>query len=448
MRRTLILGWILTGLLSPLSSEARAEDPPTLNDLKASGAKRSRYTNRKAPPTKGAVEKHSPDRFREALFPILEAHCVKCHGPDKAKADLRIDKLDPDLVKGGDVDWWLEVMSVLGNGEMPPPKRSKLSSEDRGKAIDLLSKEVRLASIVRRASGGHSSFRRMTRYEYNYALQDLLGLEREFSRDLPPEARSEDGFLNSSETLQMSVSQLETYRRLARTALTRATALGSQPAPFYWGVSMKRAGRIDWEKQGKELSKLEKKFKDDPEKLKRALERFQRPHGDTYFKNLADGRTVSQSWSYGRATYALKPAESRPKVPDSFDHVAVIPHGRRRSLIVELGEKLPDEGILRVRVLASRADDNGEVPSLQLHFGWQASNEGRARLKVSRADHPITASSTKPEFYEWDVPLGDIYPRNTVRKTSPLGAMPNPSEYIRTPSTYHKKMNNGPLSQL
>ena len=65
----------------------------------------------------------------------------------------------------------------------------------------------------------------MTRYEYNYALQDLLGLQREFARDLPPEAHSEDGFQNSSETLQMSVLQLETYRRLARKALARATVL-------------------------------------------------------------------------------------------------------------------------------------------------------------------------------------------------------------------------------
>ncbi len=27
--------------------------------------------------------------------------------------------------------------------------------------------------------------------------------------------------------------------------------------------------------------------------------------------------------------------------------------------------------------------------------------------------------------------MGEIYPRNTVRKTSPMGAMPSPSEYIR-----------------
>ena len=34
----------------------------------------------------------------------------------------------------------------------------------------------------------------MTRYEYKYAMQDLLGLPHDFSRDLPPETSSEEGF--------------------------------------------------------------------------------------------------------------------------------------------------------------------------------------------------------------------------------------------------------------
>ena len=68
---------------------------------------------------------------------------------------------------------------------------------------------------------------------------------------------------------------------------------------------------------------------------------------------------------------------------------------------------------------------------MQLEFGWRASNEGRAILRVSTEDIPIKASPDDPDIYQWDVPLGEIYPRNQVRKTSPMGAMPSPSEYIR-----------------
>ena len=73
-----------------------------------------------------------------------------------------------------------------------------LADADRGSLVEWLSGEVNKASLVRRNSSEHSSFRRMTKYEYNYALQDLLGLPYPLGNSLPPETASEDGFQNSS----------------------------------------------------------------------------------------------------------------------------------------------------------------------------------------------------------------------------------------------------------
>lgn len=398
---------LLLALFMGTASVGVASDVPTLEELKTAGALQSGLRNPTSQPAVTEAPKARLSQFRKEIGPILKAHCVGCHGPEKAKARLRIDTLSPNLLEGKDVAWWLEVLSVLGNGEMPPPDKSELSAEDRTKAIEWLSREIRMASTARRATGGHSSFRRMTRYEYNYALQDLLGIPGDFARDLPPEAHSEDGFANSSETLHMSVSQLETYRRIARNALMRATVRGPQPPVLYWGVTMEAASRIDWEKR----------------------KPSRRRHRDAYFKELSSGLTAEHSWNYRGAKYAHKPTDNRPSVPESSDRVAIIPEGE--TLIVELGEKIPDEGTLRVRVRASRRSEDDRIPSLQLEFGWKASNEGRARLRVSTEDIPITAGPSKPEFYQFDVPLADIYPRNSVRKTSRLGSMPNPSEYIR-----------------
>lgn len=385
-----------------------AADVPSLEELKVIGAQQSSYRTWTAPNVSPKEPQPALDRFRSEIKPTLKAHCVGCHGPEKAKAKLRIDQLDPDLFTGKDVDWWLEVQAVLGNGEMPPPEKSKLSGDDRAKVMEWLASAIRSASMTRRAAAGHSSFRRLTRYEYNYALQDLLGVPGDFARDLPPEAHSEDGFQNSSETLHMSVSQLETYRRIARTALRRATVRGSRPEVLFWGVTMKQASRVDWEKQ------KDKKAK---------------PHRSAYFKELSSGLTARHTWSYTGAKYANKPTAIRTELPEALDHVAIVPDGE--TLIVELGEKIPNEGIMRVRIRACRTSLEDRVPSLQLEFGWKASNEGRARLRVSQEDTPITAKPDEPEFYQWDIPLADIYPRNSVRKTSRLGQMPNPSEYIR-----------------
>ena len=408
----------------------------TLEELKAEGALRSGYRNQQVRSAGTAAPKPQLAAFQKDIRPVLEKACVQCHGAEIQEGNIRIDTLDPDLLHGGDVDWWLEVLAVLSNGEMPPPDEAELTDEDRAQLVEWLSGEIQVASTVRRAEGGHSSFRRMTRYEYNYALQDILGLPWDFAKDLPPEGNSEDGFQNSSEMLHMSVGQLETYRRLARTALQRATVIGERPPVHYWGITMEDAARIEWPKQPEEREKVKERFKDDPDKQKQELDkltaRFNSPHPNTYYTEKLTGRTARATWAYYGAKYAFRPTDSRRTMPASFDHVAIIPMGRNQKLTIELGDQVPDEGMMRVRVRASRTShDDTQIPSLQLEFGWQASNEGRSVIRVSSEDTQVRARPDAPGIYEWDVPLGEIYPRNSVRKISKMGAMPSPSEYIR-----------------
>jgi len=372
--------------------------------------------------------------YQEVIAPILNEACSDCHGPSQQEGNVRVDTLDPNLHTGNDVDWWNEVFAVITKGEMPPPDSVELTDADRQKVVEWLSGELHAASIARRQSASFSAFRRMTRYEYNYAMQDILGLPWDFAKDLPPEAHSEDGFQNSSDLLHMSVSQFETHHRLARSALARAVTLGDQPKTLYWGVTMKDASRWDWAKQEEQLAKAKESLKDDPEKREAELQRledgFRKEHARSYFRDLASGKTAVATWDYYDAKYAHAPSDMPVAVPASTDHVAILPAGQW--LNIELGNQLPDEGTLRVRVRASKTKGTLErSPSLQLHFGWQASNEGRALIRVSPKDTEVTSPPGTPEFYQWDVPLGELYPRNSVRKTSPMGALPSPSEYIR-----------------
>ena len=198
---------------------------------------------------------------------------------------------------------------------------------------------------------------------------------------------------------------------------------------------MKDAGRIDLESLNTQIQKVKDEFKDDPERLQKELEQLDakltQNHPNTFYRDLSTGRTVRASWRYSGAKFAIAPTDTLPAVPQKCEHVAVIP-GRNQKLTIELGNQLPDEGIMRVRVRASRTSPAAEQdPSLQLMFGWQASNEGRALMRVGTKDALVTADPDRPEFYQWDIPIGEIYPRNSVRKTSPMGVTPSPSEYIR-----------------
>ena len=408
--------------------------PRTLAELRVEGALRSSYRNQQRPPAGAETPEPNLDGFRTDVEPVLNQNCVQCHGPDIQEGNIRIDTLDANLLQGDDVNWWLEIFAVLSNGEMPPVDEAPLADDDRNRVIQWLSSEIQTASAFRRAQQGHSSFRRMTRYEYNYVLQDLLGLPYNFTRDLPPESTSPDGFQNSSELLHMSTTQFGTYRELNRNALKKATVHGEQPGPVYWGVSFESAAAGEWKKQEQELQKIRETHKDDPEKLEQELERrtaeYQARPPRAHYRNQKTGRTAAASWSYNGAKYARKPTNSRPEVPSVLDYVAVIP--AKQKLIVELGNQVPDTGTLRVRVRASRTSvGHDRHPSLQLEFGWQASNDSSASVKISEYDLAVDAAPDNPTFVQWDIPLSEIYPRNSVRRTAKMGATPNPSEFVK-----------------
>ena len=213
-------------------------------------------------------------KFQADVEPVLKRGCFGCQGPKKQKGQFRVDTLDPNLLKGKDVSWWLEVFNVISNGEMPPEdSEAELTNAEKEIIAEWLSSEIQTASRVRRSQKGHTSFRRMTRYEYKYALQDLLGIPHDFSRDFPPETASEDGFKNSSEMLQMTAVQFDQYRQMARKALERATVHGESPKPVYYGISMRAAAKRINPKFTSTIDKTRKRIKEEGLTLNDAIKK-------------------------------------------------------------------------------------------------------------------------------------------------------------------------------
>jgi len=138
----------------------------------------------------------------------------------------------------------------------------------------MLAGEIQAAEKQRNAGGNRSSFRRLTKYEYNYALQDLLGVPWTFADDLPSEASEEDAFENNAQSLRMSVKQVETYQSLALKALQRVTVRGEKPPMVHWSISMKAAMEREEKLQEKEFESAKKKHEDEPDKLAESLEKL------------------------------------------------------------------------------------------------------------------------------------------------------------------------------
>jgi hypothetical protein len=159
----------------------------------------------------------------QALF---QKHCFSCHGIEKPKGKFRLDKLDPDFVKGADVDHWRGVLERLEFGDMPPEEEPALKKEDRELMMAWIAQGRRQAALAKNQA---TTFRRLTRREYERTMQDLLGLPIEFSTRLPEDGKSKDGFRNDGDALRMSPLQYETYLQIADEALTEAIVTGEPP---------------------------------------------------------------------------------------------------------------------------------------------------------------------------------------------------------------------------
>ena len=168
-------------------------------------------------------------RFTEMANQFISTHCVACHGPDKQKGKFRIDILSQDLVNGTDGDDWHEVLDALNLHEMPPEDEKQPSKAERVAMIDYLTGAFQEAARQRRSTGGKVVMRRLTNYEYNNTLNDLLGLNEDWSKDFPPDTVSEEGFKNNGFYMGMSSLQMENYVDAATLAVDKAIYEGNQP---------------------------------------------------------------------------------------------------------------------------------------------------------------------------------------------------------------------------
>jgi mono/diheme cytochrome c family protein len=163
--------------------------------------------------------------FKSQIQPILQRYCFKCHGEKRQKGDLRLDTLDPRMTTPEAVETWTLAQELVNDGEMPPGRSKKPTKAER----DLLVAWVSGALTEAGQSRSTATIRRLTRRQYTSALNDLLGIEMDFGRRLPPDGKSEMGFSNDGEVLRTSALHLESFQEIAREAITKA--IGSEAPP-------------------------------------------------------------------------------------------------------------------------------------------------------------------------------------------------------------------------
>lgn len=164
----------------------------------------------------GDDSKVEQTQFEQGVQPILQKYCHRCHNADDAKSGVRVDQIAAvpedrhlSLLKG--------IQRQVEDGAMPPEDEPALSAEERKTLIDWIEKA--LVSAYQRKQQKNGAVRRLTVSQYRNTLRDLLGIEDDLTKSLPPDPISKDGFVNNAQAMVLSPLQLEACFEIAEKAL-------------------------------------------------------------------------------------------------------------------------------------------------------------------------------------------------------------------------------------
>ena len=102
-----------------------------------------------------AAEPHADlPTFKGKLQPLLRKYCVGCHGSKLKKAELRIDRLNPDMFASDSGEFWEEVYNQLSSGDMPPEDAPQPTVAERESITAWVHHELRRAAELKRSTGG------------------------------------------------------------------------------------------------------------------------------------------------------------------------------------------------------------------------------------------------------------------------------------------------------
>ncbi len=143
-----------------------------------------------------AVATPQPTCFAQVLATeaVLERFCSNCHGQTEPEGEFSLQGLMSDDI-AADSAAWEKVVAKLRARQMPPAGNERPSEEQYLAVLRELETELDRLNVERPWAGRTGTFRRLTRYEYQNAIRDLLALDIDAELLLPADPLSH-GFDN------------------------------------------------------------------------------------------------------------------------------------------------------------------------------------------------------------------------------------------------------------
>ncbi len=180
-----------------------------------------------------AASPAAPPHSAQAFF---AEHCVRCHGPEKQKAERRFDALPAAVTHADQLTDLQDIIDQLTLGDMPPAEEKQPAPEERRAIIALLTRQAAEGRARLASTGGQTVLRRLNRREYLATVGDLFALNlamfdptAKFPRD-----QTVHHFDNIGDALKTSGYLLAQYVEAAEAVVEKALGQPRAPAPRTW----------------------------------------------------------------------------------------------------------------------------------------------------------------------------------------------------------------------
>jgi hypothetical protein len=155
---------------------------------------------------------------------LLDKYCVTCHNQKLQTAGLMLDKLDPASMHDH-AETWEKVVRKLRAGMMPPAGMPRPDAPVLESMVSFMENELDRSAAANLIPPG---MHRLNRTEYTNAIRDVLALEVDAAKFLPPDD-STHGFDNIAGALTLSPALMEAY--LSAAGKISRLAVGDVSAP-------------------------------------------------------------------------------------------------------------------------------------------------------------------------------------------------------------------------
>jgi len=185
-------------------------------------------------------------RFASEIRPILESHCIRCHGGKKQKGGVDFGRITTGPAALKERKTWKKALVQVEQGEMPPEGEKPLTLEQKAALTAWLRSAASYVDCTDPAERrpGPPVFRRLNRTEYLATVRDLTGVTQDVAAEVGmPEEATGTAFDTSANGLVLPPALLEKHFAAAELILERMKPLKGDSSRAIIAAFARRAYR-------------------------------------------------------------------------------------------------------------------------------------------------------------------------------------------------------------